>query len=109
MLFKEGSEAYAEFGEGNGEPGILGGDARIMSQEGMALLDDAITACDGLRDPRQRDRPTFAGCGRLDGVPGTFPTDGTANETAALLDVSEPLVLEAGGRTWDAHHYVKEW
>ena len=43
------------------------------SAAAMRTINDAVTTLDGLRDPRQRGRPMFAGCGRYDGVPGTFP------------------------------------
>ena len=45
-------------------------------------INDAITTLDGLRDPRQRGRPGFAGCG----------LEWKHNEGAAALEVTEPLL-----------------
>ena len=62
------------------------------SAAAMRTINDAITTLDGLRDPRQRGRPGFAGCGRLDGTPGTFPVGDKGHKGAAALDLTEPLL-----------------
>ena len=48
----------------------------------MRTINDAITTLDGLRDPRQRGRPGFAGCS----------LEWKHNEGAAALEVTEPLL-----------------
>ena len=62
------------------------------SATAMRTINDAITTLDGLRDPRQRGRPGFAGCGRLDGTPGTFPVGDRGHKGAAALELTEPLL-----------------
>ena len=74
-----------------------------------AIIDDAITTVDDLRDPRQRGRPSFAGCGRYDGTPGTFEVGDSAHKGCPELDMSEPLLPKSPFRHWDAMDVFKEY
>ena len=69
------------------------------SATAMRTINDAITTLDGLRDPRQRGRPGFAGCGRLDGTPGTFPVGHRGHKGAAALELTEPLLPQVDVRS----------
>ena len=59
------------------------------SATAMRTINDAITTLDGLRDPRQRGRPGFAGCG----------LEWKHNEGAAALEVTEPLLPQVDVRS----------
>ena len=83
----------------------------------MAIINDAITTVDGSRDPRQRGKPGFAGCGqRFEGcdrvstasMTGTFHLR-TPWKTAAKLDVTKPLLPKERSRDWDTIYYFKEY
>ena len=69
------------------------------SAAAMRTINDAVTTLDGLRDPRQRGRPMFAGCGRYDGVPGTFPVGDRGHKGAAALELTEPLLPQVDVRS----------
>ena len=79
------------------------------SAAAMGIINDAISTIDGLRDPRQRGRGGFAGCGRLDGVPGTFPVGDSGHKNAAALDITEPLLPRGPTRDWDPIRDLKEY
>jgi hypothetical protein len=74
-----------------------------------AAIDDAITTVDDLRDPRQRGRPSWAGCGRLDGTPGTFEVGDSAHKGCPELDMSGPLLPKSPPRNWHADDVFKEY
>ena len=46
-----------------------------------------------------RDAFMFAGCGRYDGVPGTFPVGDRGHKGAAALELTEPLLPQVDVRS----------
>ena len=90
-------------------PAAVLDELRSFGAAAEAIIDDAITTVDDLRDPRQRGRPSFAGCGRYDGTPGTFEVGDSAHKGCPELDMSGPLLPKSPFQHWDAMSVFKEY
>ena len=92
-------EAESVFGElrcllltSIGEARYLGKADEMTRLAAGHIVREAVMIVDDLRDPRQRGRPVWAGCGRCDGTPGTFRIGDDAHKGCPILDFTKPLV-----------------
>lgn len=82
----------------------------ITQSAARHIVREAVMTVDDLRDPRQRGKPVWAGCGRRDGTPGTFGIGDSAHKGCPILDITEPLVPKGDRdpKNWCLPDF-KEW